>query len=49
MLMPVLMSFHDQKVDVVPHFDHLDVRNVMVPLMVPLASCDPDAGTSSIT
>ena len=34
---------HEQKSYVAHHFKHLDLRNVMVPLMVPSASCDANA------
>ena len=30
--MPVLMASHDPKSHIAPHFDHLDLRNVMMPL-----------------
>ena len=34
---------------VAPHFDHLDLRIALVPLMMPLLSCDTDIGTNCIT
>ena len=40
---------HYQKGHVAPHFDYLDITNVVVPLRMPLASHDADAGTKSIT
>ena len=49
MTVPVLMALHNQKGHVVPHFHHLDLRNIMVPLPMPLASCDADTGTIGIT
>ena len=44
MPMPVLMASHDQKCHVTPHFNPY-LRNAVVPLMIPLASQDTDAGT----
>ena len=38
-----------QRAYVVPQFDHLDLRNVVLSLMIPLTSCDIDAGGSGIT
>ena len=32
MTKPVLMASHEQKDHVVPHFDHLNPRNAVVPL-----------------
>ena len=39
---PVLIASHDQKGDHAPHFDYPDLRNVMVPLMIPFMTCDAD-------
>ena len=40
-----IISSHDQKCHVAPHFDHLDARNAVVPLMILLTSCYVDART----
>ena len=40
---------HDQKSDVASHFNHLDPRNVMVSLMMMLASCNSNANISDVT
>ena len=37
------MALHGQKCHVSLHFDHLDIRNVMVPLTISSASCDASA------
>ena len=45
MLMPVSMASHDKKSHVAPHFDYLDIRDALVPLMpmlVPMASHDQE-------
>ena len=34
------MVSHDQKIYAVPHFNHLDQKDVMVLLMTPLVLCD---------
>ena len=49
MHMPVLMALHDEKGHVAPHFDNVDQKNTVMPLMKTLASCDTDTGTSGIT
>ena len=36
----MLMVSHDQNSDAAPHFNCLDLPNVMVPFMTPLTSCD---------
>ena len=36
----VSVASHDQKRHVAHHFDHTDLREAMVPLMMLLASCD---------
>ena len=33
------LASHDQKGCAVPHFNYLDLRNSMVPFMIPAASC----------
>ena len=38
------MVSHDQKGHVAPHFDCLELRNSVIPFMMPLASCDTDSG-----
>ena len=40
---------NDQKINVAPHFGHLDIRNEMVPLMILSALCDTDISISGIT
>ena len=40
MSMSMAVVSPDQTSHVVPHFDYLDVRNAVVPLTVPVASCD---------
>ena len=40
---------HDQKGNVSPHFNHLDPRNAVVPLMLLLASHESNASTTGIT
>ena len=49
-MMPVLapMVSHDPKSYVEPHFNHLDLRNAVVPLTMPSVSCDADAGANGI-
>ena len=42
-------TLHDHKGHLVCHFDHLDIRNVMVLLTMPSASCDADAGANGVT
>ena len=37
------------KSNVAPHFDHLDLKNSVVPFMIPLASCDADTNASGVT
>ena len=39
----------DQKSHAAHHYDWHDLRNVMVPMMIPLVSCDTDVNTSGIT
>ena len=38
-----------QKRHVVNPFNCLELRNIMVPLMIPLASCDADTSDNGIT
>ena len=45
----VLMALHDQKSHVAPHFNYLNLRNRMVPLIMPSASCDAHASANGIT
>ena len=47
MLQP--MVSHDQKSHTASHFNHLDLRNAMVPLMTPSASLDATDIANSIT
>ena len=42
-LIPASMTLHDQKSYVASHFNYLDWRNALVPLMMPLALHDADA------
>ena len=48
MSVPVLMASDDIKV-IASHFDHVDLRNAVIPLVMPLASCDTDTETDGIT
>ena len=48
-MLPLPMASHNQKSHVASHFDCLDLRNAMVALITPLASCDASAGTSGVT
>ena len=41
------MASHDQESHVSPHFNLLDLRNAMMPLMMLLALCD--AGANCVT
>ena len=45
----ICMASHNQKGDVTSQFDCLDLRNAMVLLMIPQASCDASAGISGVT
>ena len=45
MTMPAPMVSHDQNCHVAPHFDHLDVRNAVVLLMMLSAPCYAKAST----
>ena len=47
--MPVVTALHDQKSHVAANFDYLDQANAVVPLKMPLALHDADAGASGIT
>ena len=47
MLMP--MASHDHKSHVAPHFNHLDLRNVMMSLMTQSASLDATVSVNGIT
>ena len=49
MLTPVPMASHEQKSYVMPHFNHLDLRNAMVPLTIISALCDASASSNGIT
>ena len=49
MAMWVLMASHDKEGYVSLHFSYLYLRNVVVPLMMPLTLCDTDTSTSGIT
>ena len=44
-LMP--MASHEQKHHVAPHFSCFNVKNAMVPLMMPLALCDSNASAKA--
>ena len=43
------MLSDEQKNHVTHNFDHLDVRNIMVPLIIPSESCDVDTGANGVT
>ena len=45
---PAANISHDWKSHAAPHFNYLDQRNAVVPLMMPLASDGADAGASGI-
>ena len=47
--MPMQMISHDEKSHIAPHFNHLGLRNVMLPLMIPSASCGADSDTNGVT
>ena len=49
MLIQVHMVSHDQKSNIAPYFNHLGLRNAVVPFMTQLASCDASASASGIT
>ena len=38
--MPVQVALHDQKSHVALHFKYFDLRNEIVPLMMPSVACD---------
>ena len=57
-IMPMLgpVIWHDQRIHITPHFDHLYLRNAVVPLMqwqhmtpMLMASCDVNADANDIT
>ena len=43
------MATHNQISHTASSFDCFDLRNAMVPLMIPLTSCDTSAGTNVVT
>ena len=45
----IMMMMMTRKSHAAPHFDHLDPRNAMVPLMMLLASGNADASTNGVT
>ena len=47
--LPVLVPSHNQKRHAAPHFEYLYIRSVIVPLMIPSASCDADTGANCVT
>ena len=49
MLVPAPMVPHHQQSYITPHFDCCDVRNAILPLMMPSAPCDANASTNGIT
>ena len=49
MLMLMLIALHVQKTYVSPYFNHLDLTNAVVPLIITLASCDADTNANGIT
>ena len=40
MLTMVQVVSHDQRYPVAPHFNHVDLRNALIPLMMLSALCD---------
>ena len=44
-----VMASHDPESHVAPHFDYLDLRNILLPLIMPLVSCDTDTSINGIT
>ena len=48
MPMPLQMVSSDQKSNIAPHFDYLDLRNAMMPLMMLAASHDADTNVNGI-
>ena len=47
--MPVPMLSYDQESHVAPEFNHLDLMNAIVPLIMPLVLCDANAAINGIT
>ena len=43
------MALLQQKCHVAPYFSYVDLRNAMVPLMVPFVSCNSNASASGVT
>ena len=48
-MMLVAMALHNQKSQVVPYFSCLDLRDSMVPFLMPEASCVADINANGIT
>ena len=46
--MMLMLVLRDPESHVAPHFDHLDLKNTMVPITMLLVSGDDDTGTNSI-
>ena len=46
-MMPMPMESHNKKSHVAPLFNCRDLMNAMIPLMIPLASCDVSANDST--
>ena len=44
----VPLASHDQKGHLLPHFDHLDIRNSVMPLTMPSASHVAHANASGL-
>ena len=48
-LMPMPMVSHHPKSHIAPHFNHPELRNVMVPFMMPLTACYANAMVTVVT
>ena len=47
-LMLASMASYDHKSHVMPHFDCLNIRNVMDPVTIPSPSCDANTGANGV-
>ena len=47
-VMPIAIALHNQQSNVGAQFNCLDLRNAMLPLMTPLASCNAIALTNGV-
>ena len=48
-MVPLTSYDADTSTNIAPHFDYIDLTNVVVHFKMPLASHDADAGASGIT